>query len=247
MKKYFPIDNASKISLFSEIADTIIQYYPKGLNSFDAEYSKYPGIIKAKEIISENTGPPEQKLGALSKKWGSFLKSLRENIDNEIRGTTYGFVPGFSADLILEHFEDKALIRTKRIAFAVSMLGPFFSICGVDETFIKEKEREFESGYHAINVVTASPYKEFEKDFLAVKLLIERNFVDYKFIPFDDCMLFIKDVETPNSMGQEGTVYNALFNHLFNFYIHFRSRGDRGYGRGRDPNFRVTLTAPPEN
>ena len=245
MIKYFPLDSTRATSMNSEIANTIKQYYPRGLSNFDPEYGKYPGIIKAHEIICENIGPPEQKPGPYTKKWHSLIKSLRENSEKQIKGTTYGFVPGFSADLILENYEYESFTYTKRIAFAVSMLGPFFSICGIDETFVKEKDREFGGAYNAINVVTASPYKEFEGDFDGIKLLIEKYFPNYKFVPFDVCMMHIKDVQTPHSMGQDCTIYNALFNHLFNFYTHFRSRGDGYYGSERNPNIKVTLTAPP--
>jgi len=248
INKYFSLEN-QRDPVLAEVAGTIREIYPIGLNTLSPEYNQYPGIIKAYEIIGENIGPPEQKPGPYAKIWSSLLKSLRSTNGKRINGTTYGFVPGFSADLILESYEDESLTRTKRIAFAVSLIGPFYSICGVDETSVKEKGDEFGRGYHAINVVTASPFKEFERDFNCIKKLIEEKFLEYKFIPFNACMMHIKDMETPHSAGQDCTVYNALFNHLFNFYNYSFPvlRGDRLYGYDKSKLAKVTLTAPPGN
>lgn len=214
MKKYLSLDN-HHTELIAAIVGNIKKYYPKGIDSFDPEFMKFPGILKASDIIYQNIGPREQKPGPCTKQWRSLLKSLRKSGAENIRDTTYGFVPGFSADLILEHFEDESLMRTKRIAFAVSLIAPFYSICGVDETSIKEKDDEVRRSYHVINVVTASPYKEFENDFKEIEQQINKYFPGYKIIPFELCMRHIEGVQTPFSMGQDCTVNNAFFNHLF--------------------------------
>jgi len=244
MIRYLPLDNNHN-KLASAIADAIKTYYPAGIDSFDSVYSEFPGIVKAYEIIYKNIGPPEQKPGPQAVIWTSLLRELCARGTKEIKETTYGFVPGFSADLILQQFEDDSHTRTKRIAFAVSLIAPFYSICGIDETSIKEKGDESVRSYHAINVVTASPYMEFEADFKEIEQQINKFFPNYKIIPFDLCMSHIEGVQTPSSMGQDCTVYNAFFNHLFNFYTHFRSRGDGYYGDEKNPNFKVTLSPPP--
>jgi hypothetical protein len=242
MKKYFRLEIDHKTELSSAITKTIKHFYPTGLSSHEAEYHKYAGVEELKEITGSNIG--DNKI--YKKRWGSFLNFVRKESGKQVNSTTYGFVPGYSADLILDNFEDEFLIRTKRIAFAVSLLGPFFSICGVDETFIKVKNEGMHGAYHAINVVTASPYMEFENDFNGIKYWIEKKFPGYKFVPFFITMMHLKDTETLYSMGQEGTVYNALFNHLFNFYTHYKSRGDQYYGHEKSTNIKVTLTAPPK-
>jgi hypothetical protein len=243
MKKYYPLDNEHATGLYKAIGETIEYFYPVGLSAWDAEYHEFPGIKELNEILGEQIGNDKN----YKKSWGSFLKKLRKESDKQITSTTYGFVPGFSADLILDSYEDEVLRRVKRIAFAVSLIGPFYSICGIDETFIKDKRDDLPISYHAINVVTGSPYKEFETDFNLIEGVIKNEFPGYKLVPFEICMKYLHNVETLHSMGQEGTVYNALFNHLFNFYTHFYSRGDRSYGAERNPNIGVTLAPPPKN
>src|ERR1700744_136965 len=241
MIKYLDNLNQTSFKLYRDIADTISRYYPKGNHPFDENYSKSQEIMGAFDIIYKNIGTPKQKTGSLAKLWRSLLKEIKGNSLSEIEGTTFGFCPGFSADMILEKYEDKSLIRIKRIAFAVSMLGPFYSICGIDETIIKADEKF----YHAINVVTVSPYKELESTFNLIKGAIEKIYPEYAFLPFDTCMLRVKDTYSLNSLGEEDTVYSFLFNHLFRYYTHHYSRGNRRFGYPENPNIKVTLTAPP--
>jgi len=74
MIKYFPLDTTQVSNMYLEIANTIKQYYPRGLNSFDPDYNKYPGIIKAQEIIYENIGIPDKNQGHMQKNGMHFLK-----------------------------------------------------------------------------------------------------------------------------------------------------------------------------
>jgi hypothetical protein len=236
--KYFSLEN-QRDPVLIEVAKTIKELYPIGINTYSPEYHEYPGIIKIKALIAENIGNNKN----YNKIWSSLLKKLRKESGKEIDSTTFGVGPGFSGDLILEKYEDPSLIRIKRIAFAVSLIGPFYSICGFDETFIKDDG----ISYHAINVVTASPYKEFEGDFNGIKYGIENQFKDYKFVPFLACLQFLKDLDVLDSHRQEPTVYSALFNHLFDHFNYSLPilRGDRVYGYDKSKFPKVTLTAPP--
>jgi hypothetical protein len=241
MKKYFPFDSAYPTEQYLAIGKTIKHFYPTGVSSLDPEYHEYPGIIELKELIGNNMPDKNYR-----KRWVNLLDKIHKESGKQIELTTYGFPPSLSANLILEHVEHGSLTYIKRIAFAVSFLGPFYSICGVDETFIREDHDEFPRNYHAINCVTASPYKEFESDFNGIKHLIQKKFPGYQFVPFWISMMHLKDIETLTSIGQEGTVYNALFNHLFNFYTHHISRGDQYYGVEKNPKIKVTLSPPPK-
>jgi len=241
MTKYLDDLNQRDFKLFKDLVDAIHQHYPKGIQAIQEEYGKSEEIVKVYEIICENIGTPKTKPGQHQVLWKSLLKLITKNNSTSIHNTTIGFVPGFSADLILEKHEDPTLIRAKRIAFAISMLGPFYSICGVDETIIKADNRF----YHAINVVTVSPFMEFEESFNLVKQSIEEIYPDYSFIPFDICMYHLKDRYAIDSIYDSGSVYSFLFNHLFRYYTHHYSRGDRWFGQPINPAIKVRLTPPP--
>ncbi|MDN5287744.1 MAG: hypothetical protein JWR38_4018 [Mucilaginibacter sp.] len=244
MKNYFSLQvNPAKSKLLNDIGTTIEKYYPIGIDPDLPEYHQYPGYIKMGELMSENIANADN----YQERWVSFTGQLEQQLNKTIIGTTYGFVPGFSADLILEKYEDESLIRIKKIAFAVSLIGPFFSICGIDETFIKEKDDEFMRSYYAINVVTISPYKEFEKDFNYLLNKIEEKYKDYQFVPFRTAMSYIKDFKTPKSIGEDATLYNVLFNYRFNHFTPYFSRGDFAYGYEQNNFNSVTLLPPPQN
>ncbi len=234
--KYFSLEN-QRDPVLIEVAKTIRELYPIGINAYSPEYHEYPGIKKIKALMAENIGNNKN----YNKIWSSLLKKLRKESGKEINSTTYGVGPGFSGDLVLEKYEDQSLIRVKRIAFAVSLIGPFYSICGVDETFIKDEGKS----YHAINVVTTSPYKEFEGAFNGIKYGIENQFKDYRLVPFLACVQSLKDLDVLNSHRQEGTVYGALFNHLFDYYNYSFPilRGDSVYGYDKSKFPKVALTA----
>jgi hypothetical protein len=241
MKNYFslPFDPVRN-KLLNDIGSTIEKYYPVGIDPDLPEYHQHPCYIKKGEIMDENIANADN----YHKRWVSFTDQLAQQFNKTINGTTYGFVPGFSADLILERYEDESLIRIKKIAFAVSLLGPFFSVCGVDETFIKEKDDELMRSYHATNVITASPYKEFEKEFNHLQHKIEEKYKNYQFVPFRVAMSYIKDFRIPQNIHDDANLYNLLFNHLFNPYTHYFSRGDTSYGYEKSNRVTVILLPP---
>src|SRR3569833_1044030 len=223
MKRYFSLDNRYN-TLFSLIGETIKSYYPVGISNSEPGYHENAGIKKLQELMWEGMGVRNN-----FRNWTTYVNRVCMKLGKETASTTYGPRPCYSADLILERYEDEALIRTKKISFAVSLLGPYYSICGIDETTIKAFDDEMHKYFNAINVVTVSPFKEFEADFLFVEQQVTKRFKNYKFVPFQVCMSFIENVETLDSIADNGTVYSALFNHLFYFYTHNFSRGDRSY------------------
>jgi hypothetical protein len=240
MKHYFSLKGYPD-KLRIEIGKTIEEYYPVGIDQQSAEYFEYPGIKKLELMLAEYSSNNT----SFHEVWKLFLIKLPKDLRKKMHSTTYGFVPGFSADLILERYEDEAMVRLKKLTFAVSMIGPFFSICGVDETFIKEKDHPTKA-YGSINVITASPYKEFEKDFLYLKEKIEETFEGYQYVPMIAALSFLENMQIYHSYREEYTVYNALFNHLFDYYDHQKLfRGDMLYGLDKSMLPKVTLRPPP--
>lgn len=225
-------------SLCEAIAAAIKRTYPVGVSSESPEYRNHAGMQQFEKLMEETIVNRKGKIAAA---WRSVVQELTRQSGLAMHGTTYGYVPGLSADLILDEYQDQALIRIKRIAFAVSLVGPFYNICEVDETFIKDDGKK----YHAINVVTVSPYKEFEQEFLRIKTVIETYFSGYSFVPFLTAMRFLEDVQVFHNNREESTIYNALFNYLFNDYKNKLPRGESGYGFVRNPNISVVLRPPP--
>jgi len=238
MKRYLSLDIKHHNKLVAEIAETIKEYVPIGIRTMDPEYNNHPGIKKLDEIVGEQVKHYKQFISP----WMSFLGKLKKVAKKRIPNTTYAHQWSYSAELILERYIDKSLCRVKKIAFAVSSIGPYFSICGIDETFIIDSEDR--RWYHSINIITVSPYAEFENLFNYLETEIKSQFPTYKFVPFNLCAYYIKDAETHYSNGEECTVYNVLFNNSLDSYHNRYHRGDTLYGFG-ESNIKVTLEPPP--
>lgn len=237
MTNYFHLENSYN-KLFAEIGETIKQYYPIGVSNDSPEYNEYSGIKKITALWDENSIYNKR----FNKPWKDFLKRLRSGSNRKIYDTSRLSDVSFGAELILESYRDEVLFREKKIIFSVSFIAPFFSICGADETGIIEQGDEFGRAYRAINVITESPYKEFETDFKYLQSEIETKFTDYKFVPIRASLLDVKDLFTP-TFGLS-KVHNALFNDSFDFTPVTFFRGEVLYGSGPS-SIKVELRPPP--
>ena len=230
MKLDFPLHEPGN-SLLGALADTIKKYYPEGIDIYSEDYSEHPARVEVRKIINENfmwhmVGIEQGQAG---KAFSAFFDELKQYSNNELLTADGAMGPGFSVSVVLERYQEASTERIKRIACAISALGPFFSVCGIDETIIKLDGIP----HPAINVVTKSPYKEFEDWFKYVEQVVRKHFPDYRFVPFEICMMALKDVEIPFWAGHDDTVYAALFNMSFQHYGHSYPRGDWYTGIGK--------------
>ncbi len=220
--------NSSKHN-FWPIYEAIQFYYPIGIErSENSIYFKYPGIKKLNDIVVENI----QNGDNYNNVWGSFEKEIIERFNLEVVGTTLGQSPSFSCDLIIEKIEQGQLKKIKKLSLAVSLLGKFFTIYGVDETFIVDKNEDmFDFNFHAINVLTVSPFRELEILFKDLKSVVESKFVDYKFVPFAINSMLIVGLQVRALDDEPCNIYKALFNQLLDNYDNRKmTRGDKYFG-----------------
>lgn len=236
---YFPLDSARQ-KLHVEIGNAIKELYPIGVTRESTGYREYEGIKKIMEVIEESMTRNKK----FSTPWVEFLKKLRAGFPKKVHSTTMPIDISFSGDMILEKYEDNALRRIKRLAFSVSIVSPFFTIYGVDETFIKMIEYKEASGFHAINVITESPYLEFEESFNYLKLEISQQWPNYSFVPIRIGLMNVKGLQTPYSNLEECKVHNALFNGALDYSPVQYFRGESYYGSGNS-DVTVNLSPPP--
>jgi hypothetical protein len=241
MKRYFQTEYKGQNQLYLAIAEKINEYYPIGINRDTPEYKEYPGIKKIMSVLEKNMTDYNNQ----NKPWKSFLKQLRKGSKKKIHDTTIPHELAFQAELILKKYQDESLIYIKKIVFTVSFIGPFFSVYGIDITFIKENADGSGPLYDAVNVVTESPYKEFESAFNYLKEEIAEQFGSYKFVPIRVGLYDVKGLQTPYSDRDECTVYNALFDAALDYQPFQFFRGEMYYGSEKNPNIKVVLGPPP--
>jgi len=241
MKLHFPLDNPHN-NLQANIAKTIKEYYPIGIKAGTDEYNNHPASKKLYDGINDHM----ENYNVYIKPWQTFIKNLPRGYKSKVHN--YGLPNEFSygGKLVLERYTDDSMLRVKELVFNVSWLGKFYTVFGVDETVIRDEGIGY--GYSAVNVITVSPYREFEKGFNYLQSAIENYFEGYKFVPFLNCSFYVKEVETKYIYGFDATVYNCLFSHQLDisYLPSIRLRGDRRYGMG-ESNVRVRLGPPPPN
>lgn len=215
---------------FWPIYDAIKMYYPIGIKCADQSvYFDYPGIKRLEAVVVENI---HNRDNSNNLNWVSFEEEIGNRFNIEVVGTTYGQATSFSCDLIIMEFEQDQLKSVKKLSLAVSLLGKFFTIYGVDETIVVDKnDNIFDFNFHAINALTISPYKEFETLFKGLKSIVEARFTDYKFVPFAVNSMYIEGLQVRGLDNQECTIYKALFNHLLDTYdTRKMTRGNKSFG-----------------
>lgn len=239
----FPLDTNSPNKLIAEISEVIKKYYPIDVDNLDPAYLEHPGIVELTKITAENMTNYKKSF----KPWTDFLKNLKAGTTKRIHNSGFAHEIAFSAEMIIQRNSYKSVKHTKKLVFSVSMLTPMFSIFGIDETLVPayDERLQREVAYGAINVVTASPYQEFETGFNYIMKSIQEQFPNYKFVPFYITQCFVYGLQTRDSYTNKARVHNALFNNVFDYSPDMIfTKGDKFFG-SEPSNISVTLLPPP--
>ncbi|EDM38057.1 hypothetical protein PBAL39_00542 [Pedobacter sp. BAL39] len=213
---------------FWPVYHAIHECYPIGIQrGEDLTYFNYPGIQALDRRVVETIHHEND----FYKSWLEFENRLAEHYNLEVRGTTYGQAPSVSADLMIEKIELEGFSKVKKISIAISLVGQFFTIYGIDESTVVEPVLDsYDRNYHSINAVTASPHQEFRQYFEQLKSMIEERYEGYRFIPFFVNDFIIKGLQVRYLDHEECTVFQALFNQSLDNAPSGTIRGDRYYG-----------------
>lgn len=234
---------------FWPVYDAIKKFYPIGLQRTDCGlYFEYPGIVELGKIVvgAIHDGGNKQYY-----KWTALCEKISSRHQIKFQGTTVGQAPSFSADFFLEDINSSQLRKIKKISVAVSLVGKFFAIYGIDETIVTEYDDDGSNlNYSAINVITASPYLEFASYFLGIKTDVDEQFKDFKFLPFSIHSTVINGLQINYSDRKECTIFHALFNEQLDLNSQLPIRGDQYFGFEdwvtEDPKFPEITILPPE-
>ena len=219
-----------------DIYNGIKSFYPIGIPRGEGVgiFFEYSGLKKLEGIIMDNVHNEKN----FQKRWTDYTDELKKIMKKEIIGTTYGQAPSFSSSIIVEKNVIGACTHLKELHFAKSFVGNFFTIYGLDSTRILDEKGE-SKGYRAANVVTASPFKEFEKDFLLLEKSLRERYPNHKMVPYAFGQQIINGLQVRYSDAKVCSIYMALFNDIIqprnNFQFtqgHFveHTRGDVYFG-----------------
>ncbi len=215
---------------FWPVYQAIQKYYPLGIHRKSSCFDEYPGMKALEEILVKNIHDSEY----FQTVWVSFQKKLQQEFGKEVIGTTFGQAPSFSAFMkIHSRMQDQGIIQ-KELHFALSLIGPFYTIYGRDmarQSYPAAPDKPAVS-YESTIAFTVSPYQEFEKIFLGLQQCITAHFAQVRFIPYLIGQSYIEGLRVRYCDLKVNTIYHALFNHLFPTATDnpVRVRGNKFYG-----------------
>jgi hypothetical protein len=214
---------------FWPIYDAIKKYYPIGLKRTENSiFFEYPGFKELGDIMAEAMYGEDN---TNFKAWQAFENEIALKFQVIAQGTTMGQAPSYSTEFILEDEQTPGLRRIKKVVLVFSLVGKFFAIFGIDETYIIDKVTDRSQWQnHAVNVITVSPEAEFEKIFNGIKEAVEQRFEGYQFIPFRIHCAVIDGLQVRYSDREECTIFHALFNDRYDLNNNRVPRGDVSFG-----------------
>jgi hypothetical protein len=205
---------------FWKIYDAIKYFYPIGIKKDESKmYFSYPGLKELEDIVVDNIHDNKHFI----ERWDNFTKGIEKEIGKEIIGTTYGQAPSFSSYVLLDTVSVDDLTRRKELHFFVSLVGPFYTVVGQDNTAVKIDD--FRS-YRSISYLVISPEKEFEDPFKFLCDKIENRFKGFRFVPFEICKQTIEGLDVRYSDENLNSVFHALFNNHVDLTIWRRIGND---------------------
>ncbi len=208
--------NAAKYD-FWPVYQQIKEFYPIGIPlTQDGMYLSYPGTAALEDIIVRRIHDEQN----FRTEWTAFESEIQEAAQKQIIGTTYGQAPSFSAVLELERRTEKALPGTmaehaaatytyiKELFFAVSMLGPFYTILGQDRVEMQVGDRQVKRTLF----LQVSPEGEYAENFKLIQLLLEQRYPGHRLVPFALAAQNIEGLMVRYMGERTEAIFQALFN-----------------------------------
>ena len=221
---------------FEPILETIKTYFPID-NSEANRDSINEFLIKIENVINENL----DKNNSYKGKWGKFKNLLREEFQKPVQETMSTNYPCFSGAIELQKTQYESVVYIKELNFYISLLGPYYTILGIDKSEIileeiiqgstNPTEQKYKESYPAVNAITVSPHLEYEESFKLLQKLILDNFINYQYVPFQIGMITIpgiSKIERYSKLNLQSSVFGSLFRPDVNFAN--KERGDFYYG-----------------
>jgi hypothetical protein len=216
---------------FWPIYESIKMYYPLGIdNDDDSIFFDYWGIQKLEELVAAKVHDTDN----YRLEWKDYWDKISDEIKLPIIGTTHGQAPSFSSYIALKSEKGQTCDYTEELHFAVSFIGPFYTIIGQSSTVINHQENGDKFYYPAINRISVSPDQESQTYFKLLSEKIESKFKGYKFVPYYINKQTLEGLRVRYRDEKVNRIYHALFNNCIDFSDYGKydplTMGDEFYG-----------------
>jgi hypothetical protein len=144
----------------------------------------------------------------------------------------------------MDEFKSKEYTKTKKLCYYISLLGPYYTIYGMDssDVLLPTTFSNFDGDemrvipYSADHVATISPIFEYESLFVQLQHKIKERFTGYKFIPYSIGVTSIDGISfrymSEDDSAEDNRHNNNIYTALFSLKVkpRCRYRGDTNYG-----------------
>ncbi|MBL0743893.1 hypothetical protein [Chryseolinea lacunae] len=216
---------------FQSIYDTIKAHFPidDPEKYTEENIQSFPGLEKIAKAMNDNFVDAKQY-----RQWSALNKLLKKEMKKKVESTFSLFNFCYSGAVVLEEIKNANFIKSKKLHFYISVLGPYFSICGIDSsTVMMPWDSSIENfPFEATHAVTISPAFEYETAFRSLEDKIRQRFPGYSFVPYDIGMCTLKGISFENDHSRDPRMTNTIYEGLYGqLAVHTAMpRGDGRYG-----------------
>lgn len=192
---------------FIDLYETIVKYYPIGIDALDPVYQDYHGIKSLQEL----------KINKLKsnkfEEWKSFIERIKGDKANVLESSSESGLYDccYSGNLLLKKERCNSMIYFQEICFHVSVLGPYYFVYGKDSIAVVNNGTQvnFEP------IIFIAPIKHYEFWFEYIRKKIQDEFTEYHFIPYSLLAERVKSLSVGDVAGQpkcDASIFQAIFN-----------------------------------
>jgi len=207
---------------YLKIFEDIVKYYPIGISQYDPKYLTYSGTISLQRKCYDKLESP------LYKKWKMLVGDIKkESGVASADAESPLFYPCYTGNLLI-HKEKRGAITFKRsLVFHLSLLGPYYTIYGLDSVIIKGIDGKY-SDFEPL--LYASPIDVYEEFFPLLRMKIEEIYHGYQLLSQYTLGKRVKSLDVCGAKvkeGQDSSVFQALF--TFDDITNYKILGDFRY------------------
>lgn len=161
-----------------------------------------------------------------TRKWKASIEALKQHFPEVEIVLDIKQQPGVGAIMTLQRLKQSELTASKKLHIYHSLLGPFYTLFGVDEAYY------YNGRFYPMRfdpIITATPVEEYDVPFVEVLIHLQQAFPESFFLPFIIGRRPYPGLRTPWSPSEEDhSLLQALFvNHDYGQYSF---RGDLFFG-----------------
>ena len=192
---------------YIDIYEYISKYYPIGISEFDSQYFEYKGYNLLQELVYSKLEHFQHN------EWKDFVeKAIKEHSQPlKADGVSPMPDPSYTGSLLLLQEKTRNVIYSRKIVFHLSVIGPFYTIYGLDSIVIEDKIDQVLSFKPILYV---SPCNIYESWFLLIRHQFEEVYPMHRFLPYSLLKERVKSLSVAGANvknDQDASIFQALF------------------------------------